>query len=420
MKKQKNTKQIFKKILSAIVLLTITFFLIFSVSCSSSCSYGLNQIGESPNNNTLIPNEETDDPLEEKTDIPDDDKESEVVATVIKKYDGFIYLKSTDGEFIITSDAKKTEITDFDLTEKIYFGTYFKFYEGSFCGVKNVFGKIVVNAEYLNLSIYGETILCENQSSLVVIKSGVEISRVSKSDYTGILLVSDNYFYFDGKYYDLHFNISKTDGLLILSDKNADGWVIIKDETSNYFGFKNLLTGEKITPKYSAVDNFIGTCAKVTELTFDYTGIISKNYLINKQGNKIADLNASENLVWSNDNYILIKRGGLYLLYDSSFNFSYSFEQIWGERVYGNYVVLSETDIMNIEDGNITVCDSIFIADNGCLIIKNGKYYDFVDGNMELLFAGAEDIICCGNAVLIKSNGAYALFDYFDLRNASA
>lgn len=281
-----------------------------------------------------------------------------------------------DGEsFIMSKDGKLFEVPS-DFTQLNY--DKYIFETDGKKGVKDVRGKELLAARFIDIDISGNTILAFDRNSAYLFSESRLLKAVSATTYKTLSLFNEDIVLMDGTMYDLSLKELSYKGYSAVNI--FEGVAIIKD-SFNRLGYYNTHTDSIIEPQYVTASLFINGFAFVQKV---YDGAY---YVIDGSGKETACLNGQPCGFY--DDYIFVSDNLVGLtLYDKDFKSTgLSFRDVYGSRVYGDFIIdmtvrqffsLSKQDYVSAAFESIEVIGDTFLC-------KNSKGYVLYDDCLNVI-----------------------------------
>lgn len=204
------------------------------------------------------------------------------------------------------------------------------FYENGLKGLKDLCGNVLLPAEYLSLTVYGNNVLADDDKNTYVFDGDKLISTVPLGKYD-ISLAGNNCLIVDFELCDLKLQPIMFGGFRAVSIN--DGIAKVKDSKERV-GFYDILNDcVMIEPQYRTATQFVNGYAQV-QSKFDGDFLI-----IDRQGDVKAVFN-QRTFGFYDKHIFALDINGKYRLYDLEFrDTGLSFVSVYGARVYGNYII---------------------------------------------------------------------------------
>ncbi len=312
---------------------------------------------------------------------------------VFAKKDGYGVALGKDGEVVdVGEDFEETELT----SDK------YVFLRDKLCGVKNIYGNVIVPAVYNSVNIIGETVAAYSDDRVDIYVGG----EIKSSSREPVELVSEDFLLGVRGVYDLEMNPVFCGGYrMVLPPVNGIGII----DGGGLFGYGSV-SGEVLTePRYKSVSDF----------RFGYAAVVTRdnrNVIIDLRGNEIIESsNADIRLKTFDGTYLIYSSLGSVYVSDKDMNglTPDAFDNIADDCIYGGYFITDNgTRVYSINEGGyaserfscVTFRDGLFVAEHG-----NGEYTVY-DGKFEPI-ADELEYACFEYGVLtVKYNGKYYLY----------
>lgn len=297
---------------------------------------------------------------------------------------GIAYVIDKTGHYILTRDGKLQTVST-DLREVTLIGDKYVYEENGRVGVRNVYGKTLLDARYDSVEISGDTVLARREQYAETYVRGEKVGSSAIS--ISVFLVSETCVFVDRTFCALDFTPLiacglpyldlPSDGIVMVACGN--GWVTYADINS-----QRLFAGE-----YETARRFCEGTAIVTTQSGE-TRVIDtqENVLYATQSMQISDKSGE---------YYCFLQYNRYGVLDSSFRVVVDpiFPFVKYERAVDGYLIVRFDDgerLFDLDERTYVedVYDSIEYAD--------GLFFGYVDGGVTVLDADLKNLVKCDYA----------------------
>ena len=314
-----------------------------------------------------------------------------------------------DGERFLVDKAGKVCPSPSDLTRLIY--DKYIFEEHGYKGVKNVYGKVLIEASYGKIDICGKTVLASNSEIARVFDTSMTdaagnvmlVCETSRSRFSSLSLYAEDLVAMDGIICGLNLRPRTYDNFEVIGE--IDGFAVVVDKTGLFGYYDTVKRRLNVRPKYVSASLFLNGYATVAE-TFG-----GETMVIDTEGKEVLRVDGRTYGFY--DGYMCIEdETGFLKVFDSEFNDTrLRFTDVQGKRVYNGYIIDSEKrklySVLKREYVSSTFSD--IIPSKGGFILKTGGRAELIDFDMNLL-CEADDILADGDMLCIQKNGRYYFY----------
>lgn len=313
----------------------------------------------------------------------------------------YVFVKSDGHGLALGKDGEVFEL-DEDLCDKELISDKYIFSRDGKCGVKDIFGNVVVPAEYVDAEIVGDTVAAHKDNLTDIFAGGVLRSSADEN----VKLVSEKFLLGARGVYDLDMDpLFCGEYRMILPPVNGVGII----DGDGLFGYGNVMGEVTVEPIYKRVSDF----------SDGYAAVVTSDDL-----SAIIDMSGNEILVSADTEARFISYDGKYLLYLSTDGIHVAdkymndvtddvFASVAESRVYGDLIItdngtrvysLTERKFVSERFASVSYRFGIFVAER-----ESGGFV-LCDGGFERI-ASEIEYACYENGVLtVGYNGKYYLY----------
>lgn len=304
----------------------------------------------------------------------------------------------------IISKTGETWLTNDSLIEKDLIYDKYEFTENGKVGIKDIFGNIIVNAEYESFIINEDTILMIRGNDCDLYIYG------SKSNSFNFLqecsLPSSETILIDGRLYGLNLRPLTAGGYDVVSAK-AEERMIIYSAKEKLYGYADSSFNVIIPPIFELANAFTGAFARVK--------IDGKHALIDKMGEIVF---SAEGVIPGNfyDGYFTFSKNNLYGIMDKNFNevIEPSFSAIQDGRVFGDFIIdnyfLSRFYSVSKQKYTDEIYETIQPSDGKFIVKNTDKYSSLLDKDLNVIVSDCDKISYAGGFLMTAKNGSYNFY----------
>lgn len=308
-----------------------------------------------------------------------------------------MFVRYRNKDFILNIDGNLSPSKD--LSKDKIFGDKIIFQKGDNKGVIDIYGNVVLPAQFEQIEIMGDTILARTSRITKIYRNNNFISETASTD---INFLSEFELNSAGRIFDIYLNKLSHNGYDFLSGEKEGFRIITK------FGKLGYLSDDIfIEPKFESAEQFFDGYARVK--------IGNQFMLINTKGETVYK--TSQIIPYNSyDGFICYSENGFYGLMDDRFNviFEPKFVSLLNNRAYGSYLIDTFIDyrFFDIELNKYLIHSykSIAAVEDYFITINSSNEYSLLDKNLVVLVDKADKIKLDSNKLLVAKDGNYNLY----------